>query len=290
MMKNIKWMALAAALTAGSMQAQAAPERIGDFSLIDESGMAHQVSKYAYQNAVVFISQSNSCSTTQRQFTEYKILSTKYDQDGVSFVYMNSSPDDTYESIAQYADTFRLDLPILIDDTQLAAETLGITKVGEIVIVNPKNQTILYRGPMDTPGTFTTPGTTHMKQVLEAVRAGEIASLTETKVVEFDAPEDCALEFPTRTAGVPDYETEVAPILIERCVVCHVEGGIGPFAMNSHQMVQGWSPMIREVLLTKRMPPSQVDPAIKHFENARNMPIEEVQTLVRWIDAGSPRE
>src|SRR5690606_6999298 len=153
-MKNIKWMALAAALTAGSMQAQAAPERIGDFSLIDESGIAHQVSKYAYQNAVVFLSQSNSCSTTQRLFSEYKILSTKYDDLGISFVYINSSPEDDYEEIAQFSDTFRLDIHILIVDTQLAAETLGITKAGQIVIVNPKTQTVLYRGPMDTPGTF----------------------------------------------------------------------------------------------------------------------------------------
>src|SRR5690606_3449240 len=119
---------------------------------------------------------------------------------------------------------------------------------------------------------------------------GEVASLTETQNIEFDAPEDCALSFPTRTADVPDYETEVAPILIERCVICHIDGGIAPFAMNSYQMVLGWSPMIREVLMTKRMPPAQVDPAIRHFENARNIPVEEIQTLVRWIDAGAPRE
>src|SRR5690606_6058705 len=116
MMKNIKWMALAAALTAGSMQAQAAPDRIGDFNLIDNTGTAHQLSKYGYQNAVVFIGQSNSCSTNQNLFSEYKILSTKYDDLGISFVYINSSPDDSYEDIDRFAETFNLDLPILVDD------------------------------------------------------------------------------------------------------------------------------------------------------------------------------
>jgi hypothetical protein len=68
-----------------------------------------------------------------------------------------------------------------------------------------------------------------------------------------------------------------------------VEGGIAPFAMDSHMMVQGWSPMMKEVMMTKRMPPAQVDPNVKHFTNARYMDAQELQTLVHWIDAGSPR-
>ena len=43
------------------------------------------------------------------------------------------------------------------------------------------------------------------------------------------------------------YNGEVGRIINENCVVCHREGGIGPFAINSHLMLMGWSPMIREV-------------------------------------------
>jgi hypothetical protein len=59
--------------------------------------------------------------------------------------------------------------------------------------------------------------------------------------------------------------------------------------MDSHLMLQGWSPMIREVLLTKRMPPTQVDPYIGHFSNARYISDLDLQRLVHWIDAGAPR-
>lgn len=69
----------------------------------------------------------------------------------------------------------------------------------------------------------------------------------------------------------------------------HIDDGIAPFAMNSYQVVQGWSPMIKEVLMVKRMPPAQIDPSVRHVDNAGNMPLAEVQTLVHWIDAGSPR-
>jgi len=54
-------------------------------------------------------------------------------------------------------------------------------------------------------------------------------------------------------------------------------------------MLQGWSPMIRETLLTRRMPPMQVDPAIGHFTNASYLAVEDLQKLITWIDAGAPR-
>lgn len=289
-MKNLKYLGLLAAVLTAT-QTFAAPQRIGDFNLIDHKGNAHQLSKYAYQNAVVLISQANSCSTNQNMFSEYRIMQTKFDNEGVSFVMMNSSIKDNPESIRKADSSFNFNMPVLVDDTQLVAELLGVTKAGEIVILDPKNMSILYRGPMDTPGGRGVPGTTFLKETLNAAVAGE-ARNRDTVTVDFEAPADCMLDFPnaiTSADKVPDYETEIAPILIENCVVCHVEGGIGPFAMNSHQMVQGWSPMMREVIMTKRMPPAQVDPSIRHFENANNMPIEQTQKLVHWINAGSPR-
>ena len=45
--------------------------------------------------------------------------------------------------------------------------------------------------------------------------------------------------------------------------------------------------MIKEVLLTKRMPPMQVDPRIKHFTNANYIKPSEMRILVQWIDEGA---
>ena len=49
-------------------------------------------------------------------------------------------------------------------------------------------------------------------------------------------------------------------MLKANCVQCHTRGGIGPFAMSSYEKVRGWTDMIREVLVTRRMPPWQADP------------------------------
>ena len=86
------------------------------------------------------------------------------------------------------------------------------------------------------------------------------------------------------------YEKDIASIITENCARCHRDGGIAPFAMDSHTMLQGWSPMIREVLMTKRMPPAQVDSHIGDFVNDMNIADSDVQKLVRWIEAGSPND
>jgi hypothetical protein len=52
-------------------------------------------------------------------------------------------------------------------------------------------------------------------------------------------------------------------------------------------MLVGWAPMVREVLLTKRMPPGQIDPYVGEFKNSMTLTIEETQTIVDWIDSGS---
>lgn len=291
-MNTLKCVGVLVAVLAGS-PSFAAPERVGDFNLIDDTGTAHQLSKYGYQKALVVISQANSCSSSQELFSEYRILNTKWDNEQISFVMMNSSINDDVESVRRFKNSYNPQMPILMDDTQLVAESLGITKAGEIVVLDPNSMTILYRGPMDTPSARGEPGTTFLKSTFEAIAAGEITRSTETVVVDFEAAPGCDLEFPAKVTSaedVPDYETEVAPVLIENCVGCHIEGGIGPFAMNSHQMVQGWSPMMREVIMTKRMPPMSVDPTIRSFENARTLSVEDTQTLIHWINAGAPRE
>lgn len=290
-MKTLKCVGLLAAVLAGS-QVFAAQERVGDFNLIDETGTAHQLSKYGYQKALVVISQSNSCSTNQELFGEYRIQQTKWDNEQISFVMINASNNDDVEAVRRFKNSYNPDMPILMDDTQLVAESLGITKAGELVVLDPNSMTVLYRGPMDTPGRGGEAGTTFLKETFEAIASGDVRG-RDTVVVDFETPMGCELDFPAKVTSaddVPDYETEIAPILIENCVGCHIEGGIGPFAMNSHQMVQGWSPMMREVIMTKRMPPMSVDPTIRSFENARTMSVEHTQKLIHWINAGAPRE
>ena len=56
-------------------------------------------------------------------------------------------------------------------------------------------------------------------------------------------------------------------------------------------MVSGWAPMIRETLLTLRMPPGQIDDEyVDQFVDVHTITNDEKKTLVKWIDDGAPLE
>jgi hypothetical protein len=59
--------------------------------------------------------------------------------------------------------------------------------------------------------------------------------------------------------------------------------------MSNHSMVRGWSAMMREVVMTRRMPPGQIDGHVgREFEDIAGLTAEEKQQLIHWIDAGAP--
>jgi len=54
---------LCVAVCAGlsSLPSLAAPERVGDFALLDEEGVFHQLSRYQHREAVVLLAYDSSC-------------------------------------------------------------------------------------------------------------------------------------------------------------------------------------------------------------------------------------
>jgi mono/diheme cytochrome c family protein len=88
-----------------------------------------------------------------------------------------------------------------------------------------------------------------------------------------------------------DYAKDVAPIFVEQCQACHRDGGIAPWAMSNYQMLQAFAPAIKEAIITKHMPPGQIDRKYANvIVNHRTLSNREIDTIVDWIDAGAPVE
>ncbi len=267
---------LATAFILFAGNASALPDRVGDFALLDTQGEFHQLSRYRNKEALVVMSYDPSCPSMDAAVSQLQSLTSDWQDQGFAFALIESSSIADIDAIRSAAKASGVELPLFVDDGQLVTETLQFSKAGEVAVLDPERLTILYRGAMNA----------ELPKALTAELSGGVdATIT-------NAVSGCDLSFPVKqqhASAVPDYSSEVAPIVVEQCASCHREGGIGPFAMDSHLMLQGWSPMIREVLLTKRMPPTQVDPNIGHFTNARYISDADMQTLVHWIDAGAPR-
>ena len=254
----------------------ALPDRIGDFALLDSEGEFHQLSRYRHQKALVLMAYDSSCASIDSALSEFQALQSAFAEQQVSFLLINSSSHSDLDVLRAQQAAFGFDVSLLVDNGQLVSETLSFSNAGELAILDPERLAILYRGEAEGKAA----------EVLNTELNGSVDSTTLQPV------SGCELQYPAKQMHadtVPDYESDIAPIIAEQCASCHREGGIGPFALDSHLMLQGWSPMIREVLLTKRMPPTQVDPNIGHFSNARYIPDEDLQKLVHWIDAGAPK-
>ncbi|MFT4615111.1 MAG: peroxiredoxin [Bacteroidia bacterium] len=274
----------------GTVNATAQSTKISDFALLDHQGKQHLLSWYGDQKAVVVFIQGNGCPIARNSIPTLKALRDDYADQGVTFFMLNPQPQDNRESIAKEAREFDIDFPILVDETQLIAENLGVDRTSEIFIINPAAREVVFRGPIDDRLGYEAQKPEaknhYLRDALDAHLAGTpIAANTP------EAP-GCLISFPARDAHAkkaPSYTTDVAPILIDKCVDCHNDGGVGPWSMSEHAMVQGWSRMMKEVLLTRRMPPGQIDPHVgKEIDDVVEMHVSELQTLVHWIDAGAP--
>ncbi|MBT8147497.1 MAG: redoxin domain-containing protein, partial [Gammaproteobacteria bacterium] len=266
---------LTAVVVTAMTSAVTAADRVGDFSLIDHQGAFHHMAWYDDHQAVVLMVQSNGASEVQDNLASYQELQARYQDQGVAFMMLNPGLQSDRQSVKAEATELGIELPILMDDTQLVAEALGVSRIGEAVIYNPDSFEVVYRGPVQE----------HLDAALQQFLAGSEVQVSATAT-------GTAIDFPVlaqHQTSTPSYVSDVAPIIAKKCASCHRAGGIAPFALDSSLAAQGWSPMIREVVMTKRMPPGQVDNKIGHkIANEMNLADADMQTLIHWVDAGSP--
>ena len=252
-------------------------ERVGDFSLLDQSGYFHQMSWYDDKKAIAFLAQANRDESVANAIPEFTRLAKAFSAEKIQFFLINSMGLRDREEVQAEMDRLGTQIPVLMDDAQIIGEALGIQRSAELILFDPSNFTVIHRGSL----------TGETESILNSIVAGE----------EFTAPETLEVGQPINYAAAnnhrqhpPVYEADIAPIIEENCASCHRESGIAPFAMDSYSMIRGWSPMIREVVMTKRMPPGQIDPHIGSFENDMLLTDSEQQTLLHWIEAGAPRD
>ena len=261
---------LAVLLVLQSIPANAALERVSDFALLDAQGEFHQLSRYKHRDALVLLTYDPACSSDE-EIQHFASVQAAFAEANMSFGLLDTSGASRAE-LSALAGSLPATLPLLQDGPQLVADLFGASKVGEVFVLNPDRLNLFYRG--NSGGVLT--------EVLESL---DTSPPSDTVVTEVSG---CALSI-SRATEAPDYAVDVAPIIRDNCTECHRRGGVGPFAMDSYIMLLGWSPMIREVVLNKRMPPAQVDPEYGRSKMARYLSDEEIKTLVTWIDARAPR-
>ena len=86
------------------------------------------------------------------------------------------------------------------------------------------------------------------------------------------------------------FTRDVSRILQQNCQRCHMEGQIGPMSLITYQEVRRYSRRIREQVADRAMPPYHYDAdvGIQELKGDWRLSDEDINTVVSWIDAGTP--
>lgn len=259
-----------------------------DFALLDQEGKFHELYYYSNQKAVVLISQGNGCPIIRQSIPYVQELKERYGPRGVVFLMLNANLQDDRASIVQEAKEFNITIPILQDAAQTVTGSLGITRTAEAVVIDPRNWSVVYQGPIDDRLGYETQKSKasrpFLRDALDALLSGKKISSATNAIKGCLISFDSAVKVHTYT-----YTRDVAPVLIKSCLPCHSPGGVAPWSMDDYAKVKGWGRMIREVVRSKRMPPWQADPHYGKFSNDISLTPQEMRTLVRWADEGFAR-
>ncbi len=269
-----------------------ADKPVDNFKLLDHRGEAHELYYHKDAKAIVLMVHGNGCPIVRLALPRYREIRDQYQRRGVRFALINANLQDERDEIAEEARTFHIDMPVLLDETQLVAEMLDITRTAEVIVIDPRHWTIVYRGAIDDRISYETQQAQAkhhwLTDALDDLLADRPVAVKRSEV------KGCIVNLPETSRrqehAAISYSQTIAPLLIEKCVICHRPGGIGPFAMDRYARIRGFAPMIREVLLTRRMPPWHADAHVSPaFTNDRSLTADEMRTLVHWIEAGAPR-
>ena len=87
------------------------------------------------------------------------------------------------------------------------------------------------------------------------------------------------------------FTKDVVPILQQSCQGCHRTGQMAPMSLMTYEEVRPWARAIRTKVSQRIMPPWHLDKTvgIKEYQNDISLSDEQIQAVVRWVDAGAPR-
>ncbi len=86
------------------------------------------------------------------------------------------------------------------------------------------------------------------------------------------------------------FAKHVAPILQEKCQVCHQPNSVAPMSLLTYDDALPYAQLMKAKVSARVMPPWHLDRSvgIQEYKNDRGLTDEQIETIVRWVDDGTP--
>lgn len=266
--------------------------RIDAFALQDFRGKTHALADYADQQALVVYFLGTECPLAKLYGPRVQKLSEQFRPRGVAFLGVSSNVQDSITELAAHARIHEITFPILKDLGNKVADMFGATRTPHVFILD-RERTIRYAGRVDAQFTFGTGVGLAQPQQQRADLAIALDELLSGKEIAVPVTEvkGCLIgrtRQPQSDSSVT-YSNQIARLIQNRCLECHRQGQIAPFALSEYEEVAGWGEMIAEVVREERMPPWHANPQYGHFGNENRLSADEKKLVFDWVASGCPR-
>lgn len=235
--------------------------------------------------ALVFY--STECPISNAYSPTLNALRAEFDDGSLKLVGLCVDPDLEDEAIAQHAREYQVSFPTARDRDGSLARRLGVTVTPEAVLIDAQGR-IRYLGRIDDQYAArqrrnANPRTRELHDAIAAVLVG--CEVVQSRVEAVG----CPLPEVEKGEVEPTYAGEVAAILRNHCVGCHMPGEVGPFALETYEQARKRAHDIAAVVEDRRMPPWKPVPGVgPGFLHDKSLAETEIKTLVAWAEQGAP--
>lgn len=260
--------------------------KIDNFELHSALGQKVALDEFADKKAVVVAFLGVECPLVKLYAMRLNELAKRFDDRGIAFLGIDSNVQDTLTEVADFVRREQLGFPVLMDPDGAVADAFGASRTPEVFVLDGEG-VVRYHGRIDDQYQVGVqrPAATREDLVvaLDELVAGDEISVAET------AFQGCRIGRVSSVAAVNPsftYADHVGKVLHKRCANCHRDGEVAPFPLLTYEDTQPWAEMIAEVVRERRMPPWFASPEFGKFDNQCQLPDDEREMLLTWVDEG----
>jgi len=256
------------------------------FSLLDLGGTTHNLDQNDGKRFRAFVFVSPECPISNGYLKTLNDLHHKFSGKSVELFGVVADPTVTRTQAAKHFSEYKAGFPILFDASGLLLRALKPTHVPEAFVLD-RDGKVIYRGAIDNA--WETIGRRRPKAEKEflsdavaAAISGKVPPVAETK------PVGCLNESPPKgdAKAKVTYTRDIAPIIQSRCLNCHRDGQVAPFALADYEQTAKRAKQIVRVTQDRIMPPWIPSPGHDKFVGERWMTDRELELFQTWADTG----
>jgi peroxiredoxin len=150
---------------------------IVDFTLPDADGKDHSLTSLKGKNGTVLIFVAVQCPVSNAYNERMEKLAQDYKARGISVIGINANSTEPAADVKKHAAEHNLTFPILKDNGNKIADSLGATRTPEAYLLDANNK-LVYHGRIDNSRDTSQVNSSELRDALDATLAGKPVAKT----------------------------------------------------------------------------------------------------------------